>query len=176
MINSETLKIATTQKGDSVLDISNKAPVLLTFLRHFGCIFCREALHDLADRKQSITDANITLVLVHMSDNSIADQYLKDYNLPNVQHISDPECTLYSVFGLTKSGPSELLGLKNLIRGFELTVKRRAKPSFRYIGDGFQMPGIFMIDKGNVVDRFVHLSASDRPDYDQMIRKVSTSK
>jgi len=174
MVNSEILESAITQKGNTVLELSKNGPVLLTFLRHFGCIFCREALHDLADRKQKIADANINLVLVHMSDNSVAEQYFVDYNIPNVEHISDPHCELYSAFGLAKGGPSQLLGLKNFIRGFELTIKSKSKPALRFIGDGFQMPGIFMIDNGNMVDRFVHLSAADRPNYDEMIHKVSS--
>jgi len=91
MIDMETLKTAVTQKGESVLTLSKKGPVLLTFLRHFGCVFCREALHDLAERKDKINDANITLVLVHMSEHNVAEQYLKDYNLPGVAHISDPK-------------------------------------------------------------------------------------
>lgn len=174
MINSEKLETVLTQTGKSVLELSQKGPVLLTFLRHFGCVFCREALHDLADRKSKIAAANITLVLVHMSDNKLAEQYFVDYNLPGVQHISDPTCDFYSSFGLAKGGPSQLLGLKNLIRGFDLTLKSRSKPALRFIGDGFQMPGIFIIDKGNIVDRFVHLSASDRPNYDEMIEKASS--
>ncbi len=174
MINSEILETTLTQDGHSVLDLSLKGPVLLTFLRHFGCVFCREALHDLADRKKKIDDANITLVLVHMSDNKLAEEYFVNYNLPGVQHISDPNCELYASFGLSKGGPSQLLGLKNLIRGFDLTLKSKSKPALRFIGDGFQMPGIFMISNGNMVDRFIHLSAADRPNYDEMIQKASS--
>ena len=174
MINSEILNTVYTQNGKTVLELSQKGPVLLTFLRHFGCVFCREALHDLADRKEKISNANITLILVHMSENKIAEQYLVDYNLPGVEHISDPNCEFYSSFGLAKGGPSQLLGLKNLIRGFDLTLKSKSKPAFRFIGDGFQMPGIFMITNGNIVDRFIHLSASDRPNYDEMIEKASS--
>lgn len=174
MINSEILEKALTQDDNSLLELSQKGPVLLTFLRHFGCVFCREALHDLADRKEKISQANITLVLVHMSDIEIAEQYFVEYNLPGVEHISDPNCELYSTFGLAKGGPSQLLGLKNLIRGFDISLKTKSLPSLRFIGDGFQMPGIFMIDKGNIVDRFIHLSASDRPNYDEMIQKVSS--
>jgi len=44
----------------------------------------------------------------------------------------------------------------------------------RFIGDGFQMPGIFMIKNGQTVDRFVHLSAADIPNYDQMIERVNS--
>ena len=174
MINSEIIENAVTQNGDSLLKLSHKGPVLLTFLRHFGCIFCREALHDLADRKEKILQANITLVLVHMSDTNLAEQYFVEYELPWVDHISDPSCELYSSFGLAKGGPSQLLGLKNLIRGFDISMNTKSLPSLRFIGDGFQMPGIFILDKGNIVDRFIHLSAADRPNYDEMIQKVSS--
>ena len=174
MINSEIIENAVTQNGDSLLKLSHKGPVLLTFLRHFGCIFCREALHDLADRKEKILQANITLVLVHMSDTNLAEQYFVEYELPWVDHISDPSCELYSSFGLAKGGPSQLLGLKNLIRGFYISMNTKSLPSLRFIGDGFQMPGIFILDKGNIVDRFIHLSAADRPNYDEMIHKVSS--
>ena len=174
MINSEIIENAVTQNGDSLLKLSHKGPVLLTFLRHFGCIFCREALHDLADRKEKILQANITLVLVHMSDINLAEQYFVEYELPGVNHISGPSCELYSSFGLAKGGPSQLLGLKNLIRGFDISMNTKSLPSLRFIGDGFQMPGIFILDKGNIVDRFIHLSAADRPNYDEMIQKVSS--
>lgn len=174
MIDSEILKSAVTQNGDSVYELSENSPVLLTFLRHFGCVFCREALHDLADRKSKLMNADIKLVMVHMSDNELADQYFKDYKLPNISHISDPKCDLYASFGLVKGGPSQLLGLKNFIRGFEVSLKTKSIPPLRFIGDGFQMPGVFVVDKGRIVDRFVHLSAADRPNYDEMIEKVSS--
>ena len=37
------------------------------------------------------------------------------------------------------------------------------------IGDGFQMPGAFMIQNGQIQDSFVHQSVSDQPDYDKML-------
>ncbi|MDA9347056.1 hypothetical protein N9R35_00470, partial [bacterium] len=40
----------------------------------------------------------ITLVLVHMSDINLAEQYFVEYELPGVDHISDPSCELYSAF------------------------------------------------------------------------------
>lgn len=172
MVNKELLKSVNTSNGHDLLELSHSGPVLLTFLRHFGCVFCREALHDLSARKTVLEESNITLVLVHMSESELAEQYFDEYELPGVNHISDPECKLYARFGLSKGGFSELLGFKNMIRGFEVTLKGKAKPALRFIGDGFQMPGIFMLKDGNVVDRFIHLSAADRPDYDTMIDKV----
>ncbi len=32
-------------------------------------------------------------------------------------------------------------------------------------GDGFQMPGVFLIKDGEVIKSFIHKTAADRPDY-----------
>ena len=32
-------------------------------------------------------------------------------------------------------------------------------------GDGTQMPGVFLIHESQVVRRFIHANAADRPDY-----------
>ena len=37
-----------TEDGVSLADLSATAPVLLIFLRHSGCTFCRQTLSDLA--------------------------------------------------------------------------------------------------------------------------------
>jgi hypothetical protein len=35
----------------------------------------------------------------------------------------------------------------------------------RLAGDGFQMPGVFLIFKGEVIRSYRHHTAADRPDY-----------
>ncbi|MGP1310160.1 MAG: hypothetical protein ACTS27_08185, partial [Phycisphaerales bacterium] len=41
------------------------AGLLLVFLRHAGCTFCREALADVAKRRRRIENAKVRIVLVH---------------------------------------------------------------------------------------------------------------
>ena len=36
-----------TRGGINILRLSHQQPVMLVFLRHFGCTFCREAMRDL---------------------------------------------------------------------------------------------------------------------------------
>ena len=38
------------------------------------------------------------------------------------------------------------------------------------LGDGFQMPGVFIIREGEVREEFIHKLASDRPDYEQLVK------
>lgn len=174
MVKTEYLDSIFTNNGDSLLALSSESPVLLVFLRHFGCVFCREALHDLSERKDILIKSGIKLVLVHMSEYQLAESYFEKYGIPGVSHISDSNCNLYKHFGLAKGGAMQLLGLKNMIRGFEVASKSSIYPKMGFIGDGFQMPGIFVLNKGAITDRFVHISAADRPDYDAMIAKVNS--
>ena len=157
-----------TNTGKTVEELSQEKPVLLVFLRHFGCIFCREALRDISSRRGEIDQKGVQIVLVHMSDNATAEKYFKDYKLSNVIHASDPECKHYAAFGLVKGSFNQLFGLKNLIRGVEQTFKGNLI-TLKQIGDGFQMPGIFMVRGGKVIDSYLHRYAADRPDYDSII-------
>lgn len=158
-----------TNKGRSINDASEERPVLLVFLRHFGCVFCREAMKDIGNRKSEWEKKNINVVLVHMSDYNTADEYFDKYGIPGIENISNPSCNLYASFGLTKGSASQLFGLKNWIRGFEVTVVKKIPLGLRQIGDGFQMPGVFLISEGKVMDSYIHASASDRPDYESLI-------
>lgn len=157
-----------TNTNESLAEISSQKPVLLVFLRHFGCVFCRQALTDLSSRKDKIDERNIELIFVHMASNQIADKYFDEYGLKDVKHISSPDCKVYQDFGLSKGSFRQLFGLKTWIRGYE-AKKEGIEASLTQIGDSLQMPGIFIISEGQVIDSYIHSVASDRPDYDKLI-------
>jgi hypothetical protein len=57
LANPEILRMALNRKtnyGVTLNELSRISPVLLVFLRHAGCTFCREALADLAARRPEI--------------------------------------------------------------------------------------------------------------------------
>jgi len=164
MITKEALESAIVDNGESVYQMSLEKPILLVFLRHFGCIYCREALIDLKDLSTSIKEKNVIPILVHMSDTETANKYLLDYGLEGVHQISDPKCALYSKFGLVQGKMGQLFGLKVWTRGFEQMAKRNPF-SLNKVGDALQMPGVFFVSKGKVTSMFVHHSIADKPDY-----------
>ena len=43
-------------------------------------------------------------------------------------------------------------------------------------GDGFQMPGAFLIDNGRMVHAYHHMTAADRPDYVRLASVCSISR
>lgn len=168
-ITKDNLTLMKTSKGNNVADISADRPVLLVFLRHFGCIFCRESLYDISRKWTNFQESGVTPVFVHMADDATAKHYFRKFGLPDVEHISDPECRFYSLFGLIKGSFSQLFGLKTWLRGTEVAATKGIFPAPPGIGDGLQMPGIFLIRDGQVIHSFIHHSVADKPDYDSFI-------
>lgn len=163
-IDSDLMQEMMTSEGINLKEYSFKQPILLVFLRHFGCTFCREALADISERRQSIEETGAKLIFVHMASNDIAERYFSRFNLAGISHISDPECKYYAAFGLVKGSFTQLFGLQTWIRGFSAGVVA-GHGIGPQLGDGFQMPGVFVIADGEIKEGFIHKLASDRPDY-----------
>lgn len=161
-----------TSNGETLYEVAEKQPVMLVFLRHFGCSFCREAISDIAKLKKRLEEKNVRVVMVHMSaEPKVAEQFFKKYKLWPLLYINDPDRKYYAAFGLGRGTPQQLFGLMNWIRGFQAGVIEGH--GFAYqgeeMGDGFQMPGIFVLHKGAILNSFIHEKAWDRPDYEQIV-------
>ncbi|MDV7396663.1 hypothetical protein RZS08_35025, partial [Arthrospira platensis SPKY1] len=105
----------------------------------------------------------------HMSNEDIAEEYFTKYGLNNAIYIGDPTCSYYAAFGLSKGTFSQLFGLQTWLRGFNAGVVK-GHGIGPQLGDGFQMPGIFVISDGRIRGQFIHKLASDRPDYEELAR------
>lgn len=163
-IEPEIMEEMVANSGETLRAMSFDRPVMLVFLRQFGCTFCREALADISKKRKDIENMGMRLVFVHMTDNEIADRYFQRYELEGATHISDPHCTYYAVFGLIKNTITQLFGLQFFMRGFQAAIVEGHVPG-PSLGDDFQMPGVFIIQDGEIRESFIHKLAYDRPDY-----------
>jgi peroxiredoxin len=172
IIDQAVLSVMKTQSNTSVLNISNKKPIMLVFLRHFGCQFCREAMNDVSELRPSLEAKNMELVLVHMAEENIAEAFFRQFNLDGVQHISDPQCRFYTAFGLVSGNFTQLFGIQSWIRGFRLQAKYGTEVG-KHLGNNFQMPGAFVISEGIIRDSYIHKYIHDRPNYRRMMNDFS---
>ncbi|MDQ2950098.1 MAG: SelL-related redox protein [Acidobacteriota bacterium] len=161
---SEVIDRSLTQSGESLVQLSGALPVMLVFLRHAGCSFCREALGDIAGSRLAIEQSGVRIVLVHMGDTEALRSLLDRHGLARLDRICDPSQELYRAFGLKQGTFQQLFGLKVLLRGFLGGVLVRCGLG-RVVDDSRQMPGVFLIDKSAIIRRFRHRTAADRPDY-----------
>ena len=160
----EVLSSMITNRGNNLRDLSLRQPVMLIFLRHFGCTFCRTALAEISEKRKDIEAMGSRLVFVHMADNIVADSYFNRYNLDGAEHISDPTCQRYAEFGLFRGKFKQLFGLSTWIKGFQRGVMEGHSIGQR-LGDDFQMPGVFVLRDDQIMEQYIHKLASDNPDY-----------
>jgi peroxiredoxin len=167
------LKAARTSEGRSLAEISRSQPTLVVFLRHSGCTFCREALADIGARRAQIESEGTGIALVHMSSPEAFGAFAKAYGLEDLPAVSDPTGRLYRGIGLRRGTVAQLFGW---------SVWRRAMSALLaghrvgwLDGDATQMPGAFLIQNGQVVRRYMHANAADRPDYLELCRLPTPS-
>ena len=162
------LKSYQSQYGNSLDTLQNTKPVMLIFLRHFGCTFCKEALGDLAQQRTSLEkEYGLTMVFVHMADENYAREYFSNYRLQDAHRISDPTCTLYQAFSLERASFQQVFGVKSWLRGLYAFIGK-GHGIGKLVGDGFRMPGVFLIHQNQIHQSFRHQTASDVPPYQQL--------
>lgn len=166
---------AKSQFGINIFEHSKLRPVLLVFLRHVGCTFCREALADLNENRKNIEATGTQIVLVHMGREETAESVLAKYSLSDVPRVWDPKLSLYRAFGLEKGALAQLFGPKVWLRGFKAGFIGKhgvGGPD----GDVTQMPGVFLVFHGEVLKSYRHQSAADRPDYVSLVSELNDSQ
>jgi len=161
--SGELLRKVRTENGLSLAGLSAIRPVLLIFLRHNGCTFCRQTLADLAQAKARLDTAGVQPVIVHMEPAAEFTSTMKKYQLEGVPQISDPGRRLYQGLGLQHGRAGQLLGWRVWWHGFLAAIVQRHGVG-KMCGDVRQMPGLFLIHHGRVVKEFRHSYSSDRPD------------
>lgn len=157
------LKSVEDQYHSSLTEISSSKPTLLVFLRHFGCCFSREALADIRFSLPALEAAGARVVLVHMSNENEASQLLASYGLADLSRISNPDCSLYKSFGLRKASVNSLLAPRMMARALEAMLNGNGISISS--GCSLQLPGLFLIYRGKLLQSFTPESPAVRPDY-----------
>ncbi|MEM8680756.1 MAG: SelL-related redox protein, partial [Planctomycetota bacterium] len=152
--------------GKTLQEMSETGPVLVVLLRHAGCTFHREALADLEQARDALHQQGVQLAVVHMADGENPAERNRSYDLGDAVHFSDPSGSLYRAFGLQRGSLPQLLGPTVWWRGFQAFVRGHGVGCLT--GDGFQMPGVFLLERGKITRSFKHKTAADRPDYVQL--------
>jgi hypothetical protein len=159
-----------TENRRTLLELADESPLLLIFLRHFGCAFCRQTLDDVSKLRGEIESKAIRPVFVHLGTPERAKPYFDYYHLSDVERVSDPQASLYTqpVFKLArKSAFSHFLiptvwkaWLQGAIRKHGIGMIKE---------DADQMPGIFFLRQRAIVRTFRYKTIADQPDYLKLI-------
>jgi hypothetical protein len=99
---------------------------------------------------------------------------LKRAGFDDVPRVSDPDRTLYHAFGLERGNFGQLFGLRAWLR--VVSAAARGHGIGPLAGDGLQMPGVFLVERGLVRRAFRHVYAGERPDYVEMVRRLALTR
>lgn len=152
-----------TESGADLLTLAEASPVLLVFLRHFGCSFCRHAISQVAKVSGELDARGVRPVFVHRGPPEIAKANFDYYGLNEVERVCDPEAAVYQhpVFSLARKSP--LYHVSKLAVWLGWMKHGIGKGNSQ--GDIQQMPGVFFLKGPTIVRKFIHRTIADEPDY-----------
>jgi peroxiredoxin len=150
-------------------DLWRDRPTALVFLRHFGCVFCRQHAVRLHRARRKFDDAGVGLAVIGMGTPEDAAEFrrIQDMELPV---LVDPDRRTYELAGAKIATLDELLSPKVVARGIKHTILSRLRfgsvvvHQGRIQGHAAQLGGVLVVAPDGSV-RYAHLSkdASDDP-------------
>ncbi len=167
---AETLSSIRTETGASLLSLVKASPVLLVFLRHFGCSFCRKAISDVAELTPELARRGVRPVFVHLGTSEIAKAHFDYYGLSDVERVNDPGAIIYRsrVFALGRVNPWwQLVNPAVWVGWLKGAIFKHGIGTIQ--GDGHQMPGLFYLKDAKIERRFMYRTIADEPNYLKLI-------
>lgn len=124
-----------------------KKPAVLAFVRHFGCLFCREQVAGLRDALKEIRDRGAELVII---GNGHPEQALafKEKQKITFPLLTDPDLKSYRAAGLRR-GLISTLAPRSLLHGARALSGGNVATAI--LGDAWQQGGVFVIAPGDRV-------------------------
>ncbi len=151
ILDGSKLPFVTAPQVEVTLSTGEKVPLkslyeqerlALIFLRHLGCVFCKEHVAQL----RSLKDLNIVFVTLRSPEATEA--FRKKMNSPH-KFISDPEKKLHGLFNLQRGGLAEVLNPHTIVRTIAALLKGYINGLPQ--GDAMQLPGVFLIEPDGTV-------------------------
>jgi hypothetical protein len=161
---AEALRSIRAHSGESLFELSRESALLVVFLRHGGCPFCRETLDRLKSQREEVEQAGVRPALVHMMSEEQAAQLFKNYGLDDLPRVSDPGQALFKALALHRGTTLDVMGPKVWWAGFKSVLLRGHRPG-RPAGDVFQLGGAFLIRNGETIAAHRNRTSYEQPDF-----------
>jgi peroxiredoxin len=140
--------------------------VVLVFVRHFGCLFCKELVADVRARLGELHGRGASVVIVGNGSVDDARVFAAEH-AAGMTVVTDPNREAYCAVGMKRGvGTALSFGVarraaRAMARGFRQT---------RTQGDPFQQGGIVVVGAdGDVLYRFVSDEAGEHPSLDDVL-------
>jgi peroxiredoxin len=167
-------------EGNSVRlgDLWQEEPVVLVWVRHYGCVHCRSHAVELEGARSEFDAAGARVVLVGQATPRQAAHFRRRLEI-DLPVLADEGRESYKAAGAKVATASELLGPKSVSQGLRKTFESRGKVhQGRIVGHPAQLGGAMVIAPGGEVT-WSHMAddASDNASPDEILaaaRQAST--
>lgn len=160
------MKISDELAAAEVLDLEGRArplaslwaerPVLILWVRHFGCTFCRAQVAGLRPHVKTLHDAGVGFAIIGSGGPHFARAFVEDFQL-DFPVYADEALRTYAAAGMTR----KILHPMSLIKGVASFFKQ---PQKRTMGDPFQNGGAMVVKPdGTVTWSYLSKYAGDHP-------------
>jgi prostamide/prostaglandin F2alpha synthase len=141
-------------------DLWRTRPVVVVWLRHFGCIYCREHAVEVTRELPAITAAGADLVFIGNGSPRAA-AWFRDKFVPGTTVLTDPERDSYRVIG-ARSGVVNTMGPRTWGAAVRALRKGARQSSVR--GHPFQQGAVLVVAPGDeLVYSHISARAGDHP-------------
>jgi peroxiredoxin len=167
-IPDQALLAIRTARGETLATLAGRGPLLLVFLRHFGCPLCQEMVADVAARRAAMIASETTVVFVHMHPEPQAAAFFARYGVHDLQRVSDPDRTLYRAFQVPRATPTSWMSFGALRHYLSAIFRGRHRPGL-VGGDVGQLSAVVRIVNGRIDRDLRAPGLESRPDFDDLL-------
>ncbi|MDX2036890.1 MAG: SelL-related redox protein [Isosphaeraceae bacterium] len=143
-------------------------PTLVVFLRHLGCIFCREAMALLRESRSRHADFP-PVIFVHPSSAADGETFFARED-PEARAIADVDHAIARGFEVKRAKLGQVVGPTVLACGFR--AYRAGHRQTGVQGDPWWMPGYFLVRDDRLIWAQPIEHIADRPDFDE-VREIA---
>jgi peroxiredoxin len=149
----------------------SERPLVVVFMRHFGCPFCREHLIQLGRHHDDILAAGAEVIAIFQYRAEPTASFCHSRGVP-FECLGDPRRAAYAAVGLDRGERREYLSLPLL--GPLLRAARAGALPGKPDGDVSQRPGTFVVDRGgSVVLAHYNVMSPDNPPVSALLEALS---
>jgi hypothetical protein len=143
-------------------------PTLLIFLRHFGCMFCRETVQEL--RKLVAERPDYPPILFFYMGTRVEGEAFFRQRWPSARAVPDAEKRFYDAFGMRHGNLIEVYGpevwfcvVRAASKGITPAVPKQ---------DQWMLPGMFLVNGDRILWQHEYRHAGDHPNFRAIAEQV----
>lgn len=135
-----------------VAELHAQGPVVLIFVRYFGCLFCKQQVAEVVRRRSEFQAAGVDPIVIGQGTVEQAREFSQKY-ADGMRVLTDPDHEAFCAAGM-KRGVSTLMSFGVLQRAARAVAQGFMQTSL--LGDSFQQGGVVVLDRdGRVLYRFL---------------------